>query len=139
MSFIESKKVKILIIEDDVFMQNVLNTYHKEFYETETVNNGIDALTFLQKGDLPNLIISDLNIPSMSGLEFIAQIKASGFFKAIPIMILSGEESSEMRIKCLNAGADDFIVKPFNPRELDARIQVILRWLEKTSTTQKNI
>jgi DNA-binding response OmpR family regulator len=137
MSFTESNNIKILIIEDDVFMQTVLNAYLKEFYETETVNNGIDALTFLQKGDLPHLIISDLNIPSMNGLEFIAQIKASGFFKSIPIMVLSGEESSEMRIKCLNAGADDFIVKPFNPRELDARIQVILRWLEKVGDAQK--
>ncbi len=51
----------------------------------------------------------------------LIQIKASNYFKAIPVIILSGEEGSETRIKCLEAGADDYIVKPFNPRELGSK------------------
>jgi DNA-binding response OmpR family regulator len=125
-------KAKIMIVEDDLFMQTLLNEFLSAKFAVTTYVNGMDALTALQDGNLPDLIISDLNIPEISGTELIAQVKASDFFKAIPIMILSGEESSELRIKCLNAGADDFVVKPFNPRELDARINVILRRLGKS-------
>lgn len=124
-------KAKIMLVEDDVFMQTLLNEFLSAKFTVTTYVNGIDAITALQGGNLPDLIISDLNIPELSGTELIAQVKASDFFKAIPIMILSGEESSELRIKCLNAGADDFVVKPFNPRELDARINVILRRIGK--------
>jgi DNA-binding response OmpR family regulator len=67
----------------------------------------------------------------LSGLEFVHQIKLSDFFSMVPIIILSGEESSEKRIQCLDSGADDFIVKPFNPAELAARIRVILRRVGK--------
>jgi DNA-binding response OmpR family regulator len=81
----------------------------------------------LQNGNIPDLIITDLKTPEIGGLEFIKQIKASNFFQSIPVMVLSGEESSEMIVKCLDAGADDFIVKPFNPKELEARIKVVLR------------
>ena len=63
----------------------------------------------------------------MGGLDLIKQVKASDFFKSIPIIVLSGEESSEIIVNCLNAGADDFVIKPFNPKELEARIKVILR------------
>jgi DNA-binding response OmpR family regulator len=68
-----------------------------------------------------------MNMPDMNGLEFIAQIRASGFFKDIPLIMLSGNEGTADKIKCLKAGADDYLVKPFNPEELEARIENILR------------
>jgi len=131
MSFTNSDRPKILVVEDDIYMQTILNEYLNGIFDAEICNNGIDALAFLQNENIPDLIISDLNVPKLNGLELIAQVKASDFFNSIPIMILSGEESSEMRIKCLNAGADDYVVKPFNPRELEARIRVILRRMGK--------
>lgn len=131
MSSTNSAKSKILVVEDDIYMQTILNEYLSSLFEIETVSNGMDALVLLQNGNLPDLIISDLNVPQLNGMELIGQIKASDFFNSIPIMILSGEESSEMRIKCLNAGAEDYVVKPFNPRELEARIRVILRRMGK--------
>ncbi len=131
MSFQNAHHAKILVIEDDVYMQAILNEYFNNLYEIEIRNNGIDALSFLQEGNMPDLVISDLNVPQLNGLQLIEQIKASDFFNSIPVMILSGEDSSEMRIKCLNAGADDYVVKPFNPRELEARIKVILRRMGK--------
>jgi DNA-binding response OmpR family regulator len=131
MGFKNSTRAKILVVEDDVYMQTILNEYLNSIFEVVICQNGIEGLSFLQDGNIPDLVISDLNVPKLNGLELIAQIKASDFFKSIPIMILSGEESSEMRIKCLDAGADDYVVKPFNPRELDARIRVILRRMGK--------
>ena len=131
MSSSNSDKAKILVVEDDVYMQTILNEFLGALFEVQICVNGMDALVVLQNGNLPDLVISDLNVPQLNGMELIAQIKASDFFNSIPIMILSGEESSEMRIKCLNAGADDYVVKPFNPRELEARIRVILRRMGK--------
>lgn len=119
--------LKMVIVEDDKFMQSVLMKYFSNFFKIEAFTNGIEALAHLQDGNLPDLIITDLNTPKMGGLELIIQVKASDFFNSIPIIVLSGEESSEMIVKCLDAGADDFIVKPFNPKELEARIKVVLR------------
>jgi DNA-binding response OmpR family regulator len=92
----------------------------------------MDALCFLQEGKLPDVIISDLHTPQVNGLQLIEQVKSSGFFRVIPILILSGEDNTETKIKCLEAGADDYLVKPFNPRELEARLQNILRRIGKS-------
>lgn len=127
MSFSNTNQTKILIVEDDLYMQAILNEFLSATYETKICSDGMDALAFMQSGNLPDLIISDLNTPKISGFDLINQVKSSDFFKSIPIIILSGEESSEKRIKCLDSGADDFVVKPFNPAELAARIRVVLR------------
>ena len=133
MSFANSGKFKILVVEDDEFMRSILNQYLSVNYDILTCNNGVEAIQLIQEGtqNLPDLIISDLNTPVMNGLELILQLKAGELFNSIPIVVLSGEENSEMRIKCLDAGAEDYIVKPFNPRELESRIKVILRRIRK--------
>ncbi len=131
MRFSSTANTKILIVEDDVYMQAILKEFLSATYEIEIRANGMDALAFMQSGNVPDLIISDLNTPKLSGLDLIGQVKVSDFFNSVPIIILSGEDSSEKRIKCLDSGADDFIVKPFNPAELEARIRVVLRRIGK--------
>jgi DNA-binding response OmpR family regulator len=133
MSFSNSGQTKILVVEDDLYMQIILKEFLGSDYQVEISHNAMDALAFMQNGEIPDLIISDLNTPKLNGLEFIHQIKISDFFSMVPIIILSGEESSEKRILCLDSGADDFVVKPFNPAELAARIRVILRRVGKQS------
>jgi DNA-binding response OmpR family regulator len=122
-----SNQTKILIVEDDIYMQLILKEFLSNVYETEVCINGMDALVTIQNGNIPDLIISDLNTAKLSGLELLGQLQASDFFRKIPVIIVSGEDSSEKRILCLNAGADDYIVKPFNPAELEARVRVVLR------------
>lgn len=131
MNLTNNKPRTILVVEDDVFMQTILDEVLGGNYLTKIVSNGMEGLAYLQSGNIPDLIIADLNTPLLSGLQLIEQIKSSDFFSSVPIIILSGEESSEKRIKCLDAGADDFIVKPFNPAELKARIRVVLRRMGK--------
>lgn len=126
-----NKDIHVFIVEDDIYMQNLLSFHLSAQYTVSIFSNGLEALASIQLGNVPDLILSDLNTPEMGGLELIKQIKASGFFSFIPILILSGEENSDTRIKCLNAGADDFIVKPFNPQELDARLKIVLKRLGK--------
>ena len=127
------RKIKILIVEDDIFMQAILEEILSSTYDIDVRSNGMDALSFLQNGNIPDLIIADLNTPKLNGLQLVEQVKVSDFFNSVPIIILSGEESSDKRIQCLDAGADDFIVKPFNPAELEARIRVVLRRMGKLS------
>jgi DNA-binding response OmpR family regulator len=127
MGFTNTNQTKILVVEDDPYMQIILKEFLSSTYEVEISSTGMEAIAFLQNGNIPDLILSDYNTPQLTGLDLIDQVKASDFFKNIPIIILSGEESSEKRIKCLDRGADDFIVKPFNPAELASRIKVVLR------------
>jgi len=126
-----ASQIKILIVEDDVYMQLILKQFLSSLYKTEVCVNGMDALASIQNGNIPDLIISDLNTAKLTGLELLAQLQASDFFKTIPVIIVSGEDSSEKRILCLNSGADDYIVKPFNPAELEARVRVVLRRVGK--------
>ena len=79
------------------------------------------------QGILPDLIISDLNMPEMSGEEFLVYLKANDMFSHIPVLILSSVESSSNRIRLFEEGAEDFILKPFNPEELRVRVKRILR------------
>ena len=131
MSFSNSSLQKILIVEDDPFMQKIIKSVLTANYEIKICHNGLEAIAFLQDGNIPALIISDLNTPLLNGYGLIDQVKSSEFFKKIPILILSGEEGSEVRTRCLDAGADDFLAKPFNPTELEARVRVIFRRIIK--------
>lgn len=86
-----------------------------------------EALDWMKsEKELPSLIVVDLNMPGMSGEEFLKHIRTSGFYFHLPVVILSGEDDSETRIRCLEAGADDFMIKPFNPRELAARCRNLI-------------
>ncbi|SKA17104.1 response regulator transcription factor [Sediminibacterium ginsengisoli] len=123
----KADRINILVVEDDVFMQSVLKGFLGKNYNVWVCSDGIDALTFIQEGNIPGLIISDLNTPKLNGLDFMIQLKSGAFFEHIPVVILSSEDQSEIRIKCFEAGADDYVVKPFNPRELEARLKVILK------------
>lgn len=118
---------KLFIIEDDPSIQMVLSKFLSKTFELNVFGSAMNALAFMQEGNIPDIIISDLHIPGLNGMELLKQLKSSGIFNMVPVVILSGEENSETRIQCLEAGADDFIVKPFSPRELEVRLKLILK------------
>jgi len=116
-------KKKILAIDDEKSIRFIIeNTFNKDF-DVVTMTNGMDALFYLQSGNLPDVIICDLEMPVLNGIEFVRRIRESGFFTEIPLIMLSGKEESADKIKCFEMGADDYVLKPFNPRELLARIK----------------
>ena len=121
----------LLAIDDEVAIQQILEHYFKDDFQVVTKENGKEGLNWMQEGHIPDVIIADIEMPVMNGYEFIDQVRSSGFLSHVPLIILSGNDSSENRIRCLEAGADDYLVKPFNPRELAARINGILRRLGK--------
>jgi len=123
-------KKKIFAIDDEHSIRFIIENTFKKDFEVETFANGELALTSMQTGAIPDLMICDIEMPIMNGFEFIKQVRASGFFDDIPLLMLSGKESSDDRIKCFETGADDYIIKPFNPKELLARVKRRLKSLD---------
>jgi DNA-binding response OmpR family regulator len=124
-------KKTLLALDDELSILKILDFYFNKTYTVVAKQNGKEALEWMQQGVIPDVIIADVNMPEINGLEFIRQIRASGFFKDVPLIMLSGNEGSSDKIKCLKAGADDYLIKPFNPEELEARIDNIFRRLKK--------
>ena len=122
---------KILVIDDDSSIRMLLNHLLKKNYDIKMKENGYDALLYLQEGNIPDMIISDLSMPKMNGYDFLENIRASNFFNNIPLIILSAKENSSERINCLRKGADDYMVKPFNPEELRIRVTNIFKRVKK--------
>lgn len=121
-------KKKILVIDDEITIRTLLEKFLGNNYEATAMSNGEEALKWLQSGNMPDLMLVDLEMPSMDGYEFLRQVKSSGFFRTIPIMMLSGVDSSAERVKCLKLGAMDFMIKPFNPEELLLKIEILLKY-----------
>lgn len=124
-------KKTLLALDDEVSILKILDFYFGKTYNVVAKQNGKEALEWMQQGVIPDVIIADVNMPELNGVDFIKQIRSSGFFREIPLIMLSGNEGSSDKIKCLKAGADDYIVKPFNPEELSARIDNIFRRIKK--------
>jgi len=120
-------KKKILIVDDEPSIRLILEHFFSVNYDVVVKANGVEAMDWLQKGNLADVIVADFDMPFMDGLEFVKQIRASYLFKYIPLIMLSGKDETRDKIKCLREGADDYVVKPFNPEELDVRISNILR------------
>jgi len=116
----------ILIVDDEITIRTVLEKYLSKHYTVTAFDNGKEAMHWLQDGHMPDLVIVDVQMPEMDGEEFLGLVKASGYFRDIPVIMLSGLEGSEERIRFLKMGANDFIVKPFNPEELELKIQINL-------------
>ncbi len=116
------KTKKILIVDDDPCIRLIINNILKDDFETELKENAYDALTYLQEGNIPDAILSDIKMPEMSGEELLSTIKSSSVLKNIPFIFLSGVDDSHERVNCLKNGADDYLIKPFNPEELQIRI-----------------
>ena len=118
----------IYVIEDEESISKLIQLYlSKEQMDSKAFLNAESALKELKNGQKPNLIILDLNLPGMSGFEFLEELQEF-FEKDIPsVMILSARDTDEDIIKGLGYGADEFVTKPFSPGVLMARIKANLR------------
>lgn len=120
-------KKKILIVDDKTEFRRLTKTILSKNYEVESAENGVDALSLLQNGYMPDLIVTDLMMPVLGGKDLVEQLKNSGVFNNIPIIVLSSIDKSNEKIKLINMGASDYLEKPYNPAELLARIENLLK------------
>ena len=116
-------KQKILVIDDERTIQLLLTNFlSKMEYDVECRGDGEKALEWLE-GNLPDLIICDIQMPNMDGYAFLKNVRTRGYTKHTPVIMLSGVESSQKRVECYQLGAQDFLAKPFNPEELGELIK----------------
>ncbi|MEZ7491901.1 response regulator [Pseudoalteromonas distincta] len=124
---------KILIVEDEENITEVLIAYAKQQnYETEHFNSGKGVVSFVKQNAV-DLILLDLMLPDVDGIELCKQIRA---FSSLPIIMLTAKSEEIDRLQGLEIGADDYICKPFSPKEVVARIKAVLR---RTSQPKTNI
>ena len=118
---------RILIAEDDPDIVELL-TYHlrQDGFIVDAVLDGVDALKSVTRRP-PSLMVLDLMLPQMSGFDVCLAIKQNPRTEAVSVLILSAKDREEDRVLGLELGADDYVVKPFSPRELILRIRSILR------------
>lgn len=122
---------RILIIEDDEPLCWLLDRILRQNFDIYIFHNGLDALSWLSTNNLPDLIISDLYMPSLDGIELLENIQISGILRNIPVIILSGSEDPEKRKKCLALGASSYLIKPFEPQLLIEEIENTFKRAEK--------
>ena len=124
----EQMKPYIYVIEDEEDISKLICMYlSKSMMEANPFYNAEDAISALQSDRMPDLIILDLNLPGMSGFDFLQNIKQIYNTKMPSVMILSARDADEDIIEGLGIGADEFITKPFSPSVLVARIKANLR------------
>ncbi len=116
---------KVLVIEDDEPLCWLLEKILGNKYEVIIMNDGMEALSWLSSGNTPDLIISDIRMPSLDGLQLLENLKQSGLYKDIPVIILSSFEDPRKRKECLDLGAVDYFIKPFEPQHLVSRVKEI--------------
>ncbi len=117
----------ILVVEDEPAIQELL-----ALNITQAGHNAMRALSVehaqnLLRETMPDLILLDWMLPGMSGLEFARKLKSDNHTKAIPIIMLTARGDEFDKVRGLEVGADDYVTKPFSPRELNARIKAVLR------------
>ena len=118
----------ILVVEDEKDIREMLVfSLEKAGYLTLQAATSEKALSLLQEETIPDLLLVDWMLPGASGIELTRRVKKSSQFGDLPVIILTARGEEDDRIKGLDAGADDYVIKPFSPRELMARIRAVLR------------
>ena len=125
---------KILVVDDKQELRTLLKSYlTQEGFDVVTANDGQEAL-FVARHEKPNLIILDLMMPEMGGYEFMRSYSRES---DTPVVILTAKIEENDKVLGLELGADDYVTKPFSPRELTARVRAVLRRAEKQPTNQE--
>src|SRR3954470_23150116 len=122
---------RVLVVDDDPTVAEVVTGYlDRAGYAVDRAEDGPDALS-RAAAHWPDLVVLDLMLPGMDGLEVCRRMRARG---PVPVIMLTARGDEEDRVLGLELGADDYVVKPFSPRELTARVRAVLRRAAGTDT-----
>lgn len=117
--------VAVLVVEDDAPVRRMLErTLRAEGYEVRSASDGGGALAAVERR-VPDVLVLDLGLPGLDGLAVCRRVRRKGL--AVPILLLTARDAVQDRVAGLDAGADDYLVKPFAPEELVARLRALLR------------
>jgi two-component system response regulator ResD len=119
---------KILIVDDEPNIREVVGLYlRRDGHDIVSAADGEEALALFREGE-PDLVVLDLMLPRIGGLEVCRRMRAE---RRVPLIMLTARGEEEERVVGLSLGADDYVVKPFSPRELAARVTAVLRRVEE--------
>ena len=128
---------KVLVVEDEEALALLLKyNLEKEGYQVVTESRGNRVLSAVER-ELPQVILLDWMLPEMSGVEALKQIRSKPDLKNIPVIMLTAKGQEEDKVKGLNAGADDYVTKPFSVPELMARVKANMRRTPEIMTTRE--
>lgn len=130
---------RVLIIEDDKdIVELVRYNLEKEGFRIAATSDGLTGLAEVKKSP-PDLLVLDLMLPKLPGLEVCKEIRRNQSLNRLPILMLTARGDEADRVVGLELGADDYVTKPFSPRELVARVKALLRRVEPAGETEKTI
>ncbi|HXE71702.1 MAG TPA: response regulator transcription factor [Candidatus Nitrosotenuis sp.] len=133
----ELARRRILVVEDEPHMLDLIRTtLETAGLVVSGATSGAEGLQRLRE-ELPDLVILDLNLPDMTGLEVLSEMRRSGM--QCPVIVLTVQDNPEDRVRGLELGADDYIGKPFDHRELVSRIKAVLRRTEMPAPLARNV
>ena len=127
---------RILVVEDEAPIREMLCfVLEQKGYETVEAEDFADGLAKVRE-PYPELIVLDWMMPGGSGIQFIKQLKQDEMTRQIPVVMLTARGEEEDKVRGLEAGADDYITKPFSPKELTARLHAVMRRVSPTSVDE---
>ena len=126
-----ARRDQILIVDDDKAMCQLLKKLLEKNHEVITKNDGMSAMYWLVEGNIPDLIITDLDMPNLNGEEFIRNLRKSGYYKDVPFIIITGYNDKGGKLRIMKLGVHDYFVKPFNPKDLLFSAEVALKHNQK--------
>jgi DNA-binding response OmpR family regulator len=129
------QKPTIFIIDDSPMMTQFLSIFFEKKYHVIAYHNPLEAIQDIKNGASPDAVVTDFDMPELSGLEFIKKTRQAAC--EAPIIVVSAMRESKYRLNCLEAGACDFMAKPFHPAELDIRINKQLAKEEPSALSMK--
>lgn len=132
------RKPVLLIVDDNADMRQYVAGLLSKEYIVETAAHGKEALERIRKRQ-PDLVVSDIMMPVMDGVELLIAIKKDPATASVPVILLSARAGEEARIEGYNTGADDYLVKPFSAKELQARIRMQLRLARKQRLAETHV
>lgn len=135
---ISAKRHRILVVDDNADMRTYLHRLLEPLFQVDSAKDGEDALHYLRRAR-PDLVLTDAMMPRMDGYSLLTQIRSTPEIATIPIVMLSARAGAEMEIEGREAGADDYVTKPFSGRELLARIGAALKIAEVRASSEKAI
>ncbi|MEO0726773.1 MAG: ATP-binding protein [Bacteroidota bacterium] len=122
-----SFRPRVLVVEDNPDLQQYIRMILQEKYRIETAGNGQEALEWLTQQPTPALIVSDIMMPVMNGLELLQKLKQDDKLRHIPTIMLTAQQRMDVKLEALRIGVDDYLTKPFQAAELSARVGNLIK------------
>jgi CheY-like chemotaxis protein len=118
---------RVLIVEDHDSLRYVMGAFLSKNFEVIAAKNGLEAMSWLRQGVVPDVILTDVSMPELDGASLLSNLRCSGLYANIPVVVISGADNGREERHFREMGANAYIRKPFNPVQLQERLMAMVR------------